>query len=143
MRVRRTLTFCLFAKTNRCIFVKVSCPSLTPRTSRMAEKRLVDASHIAYASLHKEKPTWARFDVFPFALLDLVFFYLYFLKYDEYIGAQEITFLCLVGLLGGQALVWLAGEWDLRVRAAIAWRSVLVSLERNMKARRLNHGAIG
>ncbi|KAJ2783865.1 putative cation-transporting ATPase 1 [Coemansia javaensis] len=83
------------------------------------QERLVQGKAVRAATLHRRLPTAQHAYVWPFVFVYPVWLYVYTLRYDEVLGSQEFTALSLILVLGAQALVFLACQWSVNVRAAL------------------------
>lgn len=79
---------------------------------------LVPVPGIQEAALCNPKPGLLRPYGWPFLALYPAFFYLYFFKYDEYLGASEWTTVFLGAIGSLQALLWLMPFWNVSIREA-------------------------
>ncbi|KZW01434.1 hypothetical protein EXIGLDRAFT_760924 [Exidia glandulosa HHB12029] len=79
---------------------------------------------IASASLHAYRPLWTHIYAVPFALLYPLLAYTYYVRYDDWLGSEEYTFVATVGLCASHGLSFLATRWSIRMRAALTCRSV-------------------
>lgn len=84
----------------------------------------VDSPEIARASLHASLSVWAHIYATPCLALYPLLAYAYFVRYDDWLGSEEWTFLACVTLGLGHALSFLATRWSTGVRAFVTCRSV-------------------
>lgn len=79
---------------------------------------LVQSKAIASASLHRPLPLKWHFYVWPFAsMLYPVWIYIYFFKYDIYLGSEEWTFVTIGTILTLHALSFLVCQWSVSIKA--------------------------
>lgn len=89
--------------------------SNVPRT-----QTLVQSKAIASASLHRPLPLKWHFYVWPFAsMLYPVWIYIYFFKYDIYLGSEEWTFVTFGTILTLHALSFLVCQWSVSIKALL------------------------
>ncbi|KAJ1829546.1 putative cation-transporting ATPase 1 [Coemansia sp. RSA 2599] len=85
---------------------------------------LVHAKAIKSATLHRKRPTLQHAYVWPFALVYPFWLYIYTLRYDDFLGSQEITALSLVIMLMSQLLVFLMCQWSVNLKALFTCQRV-------------------
>lgn len=79
---------------------------------------LVDSRSVAEASLHVPLPLKWHIYVWPFAsMLYPVWIYIYFFKYDAYLGSEEWTFVSLGSIITLHALSFLVCQWSVTLKA--------------------------
>ncbi|RUS35554.1 hypothetical protein BC938DRAFT_478473 [Jimgerdemannia flammicorona] len=79
---------------------------------------LVQSKSIVSASLHNPLPFKWRTYIWPFAVLYPIWLYVYFFKYETYLGSEEWTFVTLGFICTSHALSFLACQWSVSVNAA-------------------------
>ena|SRR5579859_7936731 len=77
----------------------------------------MSASLISRITLHNPLPRWAHAYILPFLPLYPAFAFIYFFKYDQYIGSEEWTFVYLGSLITLNALCWLCVHWSVNLEA--------------------------
>jgi len=100
----------------------VICSALTP--SRVSVS--VESTEIERASLHVRLPWYNHLYTVPFLSLYPVLAYAYFVKYNEWLGSEEWTFLACTTLGVSHALSFLSIRWHAGARAWITTRKVCV-----------------
>ncbi|KAG0237008.1 hypothetical protein BGW41_000300 [Actinomortierella wolfii] len=78
------------------------------------QTKLVKAS-----SLHTRLPRIQHLYAWPFLILYPLWTFAYFFKYDEWIKSEEITFVTLGSLITINALLFLAGQWSVSIKAIV------------------------
>ncbi|RUP50895.1 hypothetical protein BC936DRAFT_137174 [Jimgerdemannia flammicorona] len=96
---------------------------LSPYNSR--PQTLVQSKSIVSASLHNPLPFKWRTYIWPFAVLYPIWLYVYFFKYETYLGSEEWTFVTLGFICTSHALSFLACQWSVSVNAAFTCIKVL------------------
>ncbi|KAJ2163078.1 putative cation-transporting ATPase 1 [Coemansia sp. RSA 552] len=86
--------------------------------------RLVETKAIKEATLHRRLPRMQHAYVWPFIGVYPAWLYMYTMRYKEMLGSQEYTVLSLVVVAMAQALVFLACQWSVRVRARLTCQRV-------------------
>ncbi len=80
---------------------------------------------IERASLHVAKPRYTHLYAAPFLSLYPVLAYAYFLKYEDWLGSEEWTFLACTTLGVCHALSYLSTRWNAGARAWVTTKKVL------------------
>lgn len=84
----------------------------------------VNSPEIARASLHIAIPWYYHLYTVPFLSLYPLLAYAYYVKYDQWFGSEEWTFLACVSLGVGHGLSFLVTRWSTGARAWITTRKV-------------------
>ena len=88
----------------------------------------VHSPEIARASLHRALPWYTHLYTLPFLSLYPLLAYAYYIKYDDWLGGEEWTFLACVSLGAGHALSFLVTKWSTAARAWVTtWKVGLPS----------------
>ncbi|KAF9971052.1 hypothetical protein BGZ73_006069 [Actinomortierella ambigua] len=96
-----------------------STSSSPPQVSSMAPVSLVQTKLVKASSLHTRLPRIQHLYAWPFMILYPLWTFVYFFKYDDWIKSEEITFVTLGSLLTINALLFLAGQWSVSIKAAV------------------------
>jgi cation-transporting ATPase 13A1 len=81
-------------------------------------QRLVQSERVASASLLVPLPRQWHLYVWPFlSIFYPVFSYVYFYKYDVYLGSEEWTFVTLGSIISLHALSFLVCQWSVDLKA--------------------------
>ncbi|KAI7902263.1 uncharacterized protein BX663DRAFT_474233 [Cokeromyces recurvatus] len=79
---------------------------------------LVQSERVASAALLRPLPKHWHMYVWPFvSMFYPVFIYVYFFKYDVYLGSEEWTFVSLGSILTLHVLTFLACQWSVNIKA--------------------------
>jgi manganese-transporting P-type ATPase len=84
----------------------------------------VDSPEIARASLHRALPWYTHLYTLPFLSLYPLLAYAYYIRYDDWLGGEEWTFLACVSLGAGHALSFLVTKWSAAARAWVTTSKV-------------------
>ncbi|KAJ2721910.1 putative cation-transporting ATPase 1 [Coemansia sp. Benny D115] len=87
-------------------------------------ERLVQSKAIKSATLHRRLPLFQHAYVWPFTAVYFGWLYIYTLRYDDFLGSQEFTALSLILMFMSQALVFLACQWSVNIKALLTCQSV-------------------
>ncbi|KAJ2764347.1 putative cation-transporting ATPase 1, partial [Coemansia nantahalensis] len=83
------------------------------------QELLVQAKAVRSATLHRRLPVAQHAYTWPFVAVYPVWLYVYTMRYDELLGSKEFTVLSLILVFSTQALVLLACQWSVNVRALL------------------------
>ncbi|CAO1634754.1 unnamed protein product [Sympodiomycopsis kandeliae] len=77
----------------------------------------IQSPDIASIGLHAPSPFWQHFYVLPFFFLYPLYFYTYYVRYDDWIKSEEWTFVYTVALVTSHALAYLGTRWNIGFKA--------------------------
>jgi hypothetical protein len=84
------------------------------------------SSEISGTDLRVSIPRWQHLYAVPFLPFYPLLAYAYYVKYDEWLGSEEWTFLACVLLGAGHSLSFLVTRWSARAKAWVTTRKVRV-----------------
>ncbi|KAJ1932080.1 putative cation-transporting ATPase 1, partial [Linderina pennispora] len=87
------------------------------------DKLVLDRGIVA-ATLHRRLPLFQHAYIWPFTFVYPAWLYIYTMRYEEYLGSQEFTFLSLMLVIMAQALVFLMCQWSIDMRARLTCQRV-------------------
>lgn len=84
----------------------------------------IQSPDIASVRLHAPSPLWQHVYVFPFIFLYPLYFYTYYVRYEDWIKSEEWTFVYSVALFSSHALAYLGTRWNIGFKAWATTRKV-------------------
>lgn len=96
-----------------------------PRSSSLA----IDSPEIAAITLHVPLALWKHIYIFPFAVLYPLYFYTYYVRYEDWVKSEEWTFVYSVLLFTSHALAYLGTRWSIGFKSLATTRQTNVLRE--------------
>ncbi|CAO3617333.1 unnamed protein product [Cunninghamella blakesleeana] len=80
---------------------------------------LIQSPRIAAAALLQPLARQWHLYIWPFTILYPFFLYMYYVEYNLYLGSEEWTFVTLTSIIVLQAMIFLSGQWNVKIKARI------------------------